>query len=104
MRIGKSIIGTTRSSATSWIFQTSTPVSSPKRSQTATSTSIGVLPAPAPSPALAASMRLAPAATAAIELATPIARLWWPWKPSSVSGFSAARTAPTRAVTSSGSM
>jgi hypothetical protein len=26
-------------------------------------------------------------------LATPIARLWWPWKPISVSGFSASRTA-----------
>lgn len=49
-------------------------------------------------------MRFAPASTAAIELAMPIARLWWPWKPSSVSGFNAARTAPSRAFTSSGSM
>ncbi len=65
----------------------------PMRSHTATNTSIGVLPAPAPRPAAAASMRLAPHSTAASELAMPIARLWWPWKPSSVSGFRASRTA-----------
>ncbi|MCY1551000.1 hypothetical protein D9M68_872970 [compost metagenome] len=74
------------------------------RSHTATSTSIGVLPAPAPSPAAAASMRVAPAAIAASELATPMARLWWPWKPSSVSGRSACRTAVSFSVTSCGSM
>ncbi|MNG41021.1 hypothetical protein D3C84_1299320 [compost metagenome] len=48
-------------------------------------------------------MRVAPASIAAIELATPIARLWWPWKPSSVSGFSAARTAAIRSFTVPGS-
>src|SRR6218665_2466437 len=103
MRIGKSMMGTTKSSATSWILNTSTPVAMPIRSHTAISTSIGVLPGPAPRPAAASSMRLAPTSMAAIELATPIARLWWPWKPSSVSGFSASRTAPTRALTVSGS-
>ncbi|MCY1464926.1 hypothetical protein D9M71_830090 [compost metagenome] len=78
LRIGKSMIGTTRSSATSWMPNTLTPVSIPMRSHTATSTSSGVLPAPAPRPAQAASIRLAPAAMAAMELATPMDRLWWP--------------------------
>ena len=32
-----------------------------------------------------------------------MARLWWPWKPSSVSGLSAWRTAPRRSLTPSGS-
>ena len=67
------------------------------RSSTATNTSSGVLPAPAPSPAAEPSMRRAPASMAASELATPMARLWWPWKPISVSGRRAARSAPMRA-------
>ena len=41
-------------------------------------------------------MRVAPTSMAAMELATPMARLWWPWKPSSVSGLSASRTAERR--------
>ncbi|MNF95942.1 hypothetical protein D3C84_787160 [compost metagenome] len=98
------MIGTTRSSATSWMPNTLTPVSMPMRSHTATRISIGVLPAPAPRPAQAASMRVAPAPMAAMELDTPIARLWWPWKPISVAGSSTARSAAIRAATSSGSM
>ena len=49
-------------------------------------------------------MRVAPASIAASEFDTPIDMLWWPWKPISVSGRKAWRTAVTRAVTSSGSM
>ena len=44
------------------------------------------------------------ASTAASELAIPMARLWWPWKPISVDGLSSARASATRAVTSSGSI
>ncbi len=50
------MIGTTRSSATSVILATSTPVWMPIRLHTAISTSIGVLPAPAQRPAAAASI------------------------------------------------
>ena len=60
------------------------------RCATALNTSSGVLPAPAPRPAAEPSMRVAPASMAASEFAMPIAMLWWPWKPISVSGLSAA--------------
>ncbi len=85
-------------------LKTSTPVSMPMRAATALKTSSGVLPAPAPRPAAEPSMRPAPASMAASELAMPIAMLWWPWKPISVSGLSTPRSALMRALTSSGSM
>jgi hypothetical protein len=94
MRIGKSMIGTTRSSATSWILNTSTPVSMPMRSQHGDQhfhrrvAGAGAQAGHGGVDAVGAGFDGGDA-----ELATPMARLWWPWKPSSVSGLSASRTA-----------
>ena len=81
----------------------STPVSMPSRSQTAARTSVGVLPAPAPIPQVDPSTQVAPARTAAIELATPRSRFMWPWKPISVSEPTSARIASTRSAAPLGS-
>ena len=90
----RSRTGRTTSSATSMAANVSMPVSMPSRSHTAASTSVGVLPAPAPIPQVDASTQVAPARTAAIELATPRSRFMWPWKPTSTSDGTARRGSP----------
>src|SRR5919204_300528 len=99
---GRSMIGRTRSSATSMTPSTSMPVWTPSLSSAATSTSVWVLPAPAPSPQAQPSTWLAPSSMAASELPTAEPRLLWAWMPTSTSPESAARSAATRRRASAG--
>ena len=77
----RGMVGRTTSSAAVMALFTSTPVGTPRRSNTATRISVGEFPAPAPSAHRAPSTWRAPAWNASTELATPKDRFWCPWKP-----------------------